>query len=74
LRDKVVAFQTKCATTQVNLSRGKEGVKSTRRSPKSSPDLACTKAKKESPQQAKFFQEGVILRRKRKFNFSVTCE
>ena len=48
LRDKVVAFQTKCATTKVNLSRGKEGVKRTRRSPKSSPSTSPAQRQKKS--------------------------
>ena len=37
LRDKLLAFQTRCATTQINLGKGGENVKRTRSSPKSSP-------------------------------------
>lgn len=37
LRDKLLAFQTRCATTQNNLGKGGEKVKRTRSSPKSSP-------------------------------------
>ena len=37
LRDKLLAFQTRCATTQINLGKGRETVKRTRSSPKSSP-------------------------------------
>ena len=36
LRDKLLAFQTRCATTQINLGKGGEKVKWTRSSPKSS--------------------------------------
>ena len=48
LRDKVVPFQTKCATTQANLSKGKEGVKRNRRSPKSSPSTSPKQRQKKS--------------------------
>jgi len=37
LRDKLLPFQTRCATTQINLAKGGEKVKRTRSSPKSSP-------------------------------------
>ena len=37
LRDKLFAFQTRCATTQINLEKGGEKVKRTRSSPISSP-------------------------------------
>ena len=37
LRDKLLAFQTRCATTQINLGKGGEKVKRTRSSPKASP-------------------------------------
>ena len=40
LRDKLLAFQTRCATTQINLGKGGENVKRTRCSPKSSKDAA----------------------------------
>ena len=52
LRDKLLAFQTKCATAQINLGRGGGKVKRTQSSPKSSPFTSpCgvqIKAKKES--------------------------
>ena len=42
LRDKLLAFQTRCATTQINLGKGGEKVKRTGSSPKSSPfTLPC---------------------------------
>ena len=42
LRDKLLAFQTRCATTQINLGKGGENVKWTQNSPKSSPfTLPC---------------------------------
>ena len=37
LRDKLLAFQTRCGTTQINLGKGGEKVKRTRSSPKASP-------------------------------------
>ena len=37
LRDKLLALQTRCATTQINLGKGGEKVKRTRSSPKASP-------------------------------------
>ena len=39
LRDKLLAFQTRCATTQINLGKGGENVKRTHSSPKSSPSF-----------------------------------
>ena len=42
LWDKLLAFQTRCATTQVNHGKGREKVKQIRSSPKSSPfTLPC---------------------------------
>ena len=37
LRDKLLAFKTRCATTQINLGKGRETLKRTQSSPKSSP-------------------------------------
>ena len=48
LRDKVFAFQSKCATTQVNLANGRQGVKRIRRSPKSSPSTSPAQRQKKS--------------------------
>ena len=53
LRDKPLAFQTRCATTQINLGKGGEKVKRTGSSPKSSPfTLPCgAQRQKESRMQ-----------------------
>ena len=48
LRDKVFAFQSKCATTQVNLANGRQGVKRIRRSPKSNPSTSPAQRQKKS--------------------------
>ena len=50
LRDKLFAFQTRCATTQINLGKGGEKVKRTRSSPKSSPvnSPCCVQRQKKS--------------------------
>ena len=59
---QALAFQMRCATTQINLGKWGEKVKRTWSSPKSSPlylALCCAKAEKESHSNAKFVQESV---------------
>ena len=55
LRDKLLASQTRCATTQINLGKGGENVKGTQNSPKSSPfTLPCGAQRQESHLNANF--------------------
>ena len=50
LREKLLPFQTRCATTQINLGKGEEKVKRTQSSPKSSPFTSpcCAQRQKKS--------------------------
>ena len=47
LRDKLLPFQTRYATTQINLGKGGEKVKRTRSSPKSSPFTSPCRAQRQ---------------------------
>ena len=74
LRDKLFAFQTRWATTQINLGKGGETVKRTHQNQALLPRPVVRKGRKESHSNAKFAQEIVIPWWKRKVTFPFNCK
>ena len=76
LRDKLLAFQTRCATTLINLGKGGKKVKRTRSSPKSSPFTlpCCAQRQEKSCIQTQNSSRKALFHDEKEVSFPFNCK